>query len=42
MYQFIKVLLAVDKVHTVPQMALDCRPGGLNQVYGSNRPTPYV
>ncbi len=31
-------------VHTVPQRALDCGLGlgGLNQVYGSNRPTPSV
>ncbi len=27
MGQFSKVLLAIDKVHTVPQRALDCRPG---------------
>ncbi len=35
MGQFIKVLLAIDKLHTVPQRALDFRPGlgGLNQVY---------
>ncbi len=41
MGQFSKVLLAIDKAHTVPQRALDCRPdlGGLNQVYGSIRPT---
>ncbi len=45
MVQFSKVLLAIDKVHTVvPQMALDCRPGlgGLNQVYGPNCPTSSV
>ncbi len=36
MGQFIKVLLAIDNVHTVPQRDMDCRPGvgGLNQVYG--------
>ncbi len=41
MGQFIKVLLAVDKAHTVPQSALGCRPGlcGLNYVYGHNRPS---
>ncbi len=27
MGQFGKVLLAIDKVHTVHQMALDCGPG---------------
>ncbi len=44
MGQFRKVLLAIDKVHTVPQRALDCRLclGGLNQVYGPNCPTPSV
>ncbi len=44
MVQFSKVLLAIDKVHTVPQRALDCESGsgGLNQVYGPNRPTPSV
>ncbi len=44
MAQFNKVLLAIDKVHTVPQRALDCRPGlgRLNQVYGPNHPTPSV
>ncbi len=32
----------IDNVHTVPQRALDCRPGlgGLNQVYRPNRLTP--
>ncbi len=31
-------------MHTAPQRALDCRPGlgGLNQVYGPNRPTRSV
>ncbi len=44
MGQFNKVLLDIDSVHTVPQRALDCRPGlgGLNQVYMPNRPTPSV
>ncbi len=44
MGQFRKVLLAIDKVHIVPQRALDCGPdlGGLNQVYGRNHPTPSV
>ncbi len=37
MDQLVNVLLAIDKVHTVPQRALDCEPGlgGLNQVYRS-------
>ncbi len=26
-YEFSKVLLAIDKEHTVPQRALECRPG---------------
>ncbi len=44
MGQFSNVLLAIDKEHTVPQRALDCRPGlgGLNQVHGPNCPTPSV
>ncbi len=44
MGQFSKVLLAIDNAHTVPQKALDSRPGfdGLNQVYGPNHPTPSV
>ncbi len=44
MGQFSKVLLAIDKAYTVPQRALECRPGlgGLNQVYGPNHPTPSV
>ncbi len=44
MGQFSHVLLVVDKVHTVPQNALDCRPGFgvLNQVYGPNHHTPSV
>ncbi len=35
MGQFRNVLLVSDKVHTLPERALDCRPGlgGLNQVY---------
>ncbi len=35
MFQFSKLLLAIDKVHTVPQKAVDYRLGldGLNQVY---------
>ncbi len=34
MDQLINVILTIDKVHTTPQRALDCRPGlcGLNQV----------
>ncbi len=41
MSQFGQVLLAVDQVQTVPQMALICRSGlaGLNQIYGPNHPT---
>ncbi len=44
MCQFSKVLLPIDKVHTVPQNALDCGPGlgGLNQVYGPNVSAIYV
>ncbi len=36
------VILTIDKVHTVPQRALDCGPslGELNQVYGPNHPIP--
>ncbi len=45
MVHFSKVLLAINKVHTMPQRALDCGPGlggfnKFNQVYRSNRPTP--
>ncbi len=42
MGKFRKILLAIDKAHTVQHRALDCRPvlGGLNQVYGPNHPTP--
>ncbi len=44
MDQFRRVLLAIDKVHTVPQRALDCGLdlGRLNQVYGPNHSTPSV
>ncbi len=44
MVQFSKVLLAIDKVHTVLQRSLDCGPGlgWLNQVYRPNHPTPPV
>ncbi len=44
MDQFCKVILAIDNAHTVTQWALDCVPGlgGLNLVYGPNRPTPSV
>ncbi len=40
----IALLTLIDKVHTVPQRALDCKPGlcGLNQVYGPNHQTPSV
>ncbi len=38
MSKFSKVLLTIDKAHTVPQRVLDCGLGlgGLNQVYGPN------
>ncbi len=44
MGQFRKVLLAIDKVHTIPHRALNCGPGlgGLDQVYGPSCPTPSV
>ncbi len=44
MCPLVNVLLAIDKAYIVPQRALDCGPcfGGLNQVYGTNRPTPSV
>ncbi len=44
MVQLSKVLLAINKVHTVPQRALNCRPGlgGLNQIYEPNCPTSSV
>ncbi len=43
MGQLVNVLLAIDKVHTVPQRAMDCGLGfgGLNQVYEPNCPTPF-
>ncbi len=39
--QLVHTILTIDKVHTTPQSAQNCRPGlgGLNQVYGPNRPT---
>ncbi len=42
MGQYSKVLLAIDKVYTIPQNALDFRLGlgGLNHIYGPNCPTP--
>ncbi len=42
MGQFSKVLYGIENAYTAPQRGLDCRPGlgGLNQVYGPNRPTP--
>ncbi len=42
MVQFSKVLLVIDKAHTVPQRAIDCSLRGLNQVYGHNCPTSSV
>ncbi len=41
MGQFSKVLLAIDKVHTVPQRVMGYKPvlGGLNKVFWPNRPT---
>ncbi len=42
MGQFNKVLLAIDKAHTVPEKTLDCGPssGELNQVMGPTVPLP--
>ncbi len=42
MDQLANVLWAIDKAHTAPKMALDCRPGlgVLNYVYGPKRTTP--
>ncbi len=42
MGKFSKVLSAIDKVHTVLQTALDCKPDldGLNQVMGQTIPLP--
>ncbi len=42
MDQLVHVILAIDKVRTASQRALDCGPGlgGLNHVYGPNHPTP--
>ncbi len=42
MSQFNKVQLAIDKVHTVPQRTLDCRPGlgGLTRFMGPIVPFP--
>ncbi len=39
--KFSKILLAIDKIHAVSQMSMDCRPGlyGLNQVYRPKHPT---
>ncbi len=44
MVQFSKVLLAIGKVHLVPQKALYCGPdlSGLNQADGPNHPTPSI
>ncbi len=43
MGQFSKIP-AIDNAHTAPQRALVCGPGlgGLNQVDGTNHPTPSV
>ncbi len=43
MCQFSDVLLAIDKVNTVPQWALDFRPGfgGLCQVYECTNRNPH-
>ncbi len=40
MDQLVCVLLAIDKVHTAPQRALDCGPslGGLNHFMGPTIP----
>ncbi len=40
MGQFTNVLLAIDRVQTVSHRAVDYRPGGLNQDYWPNCPTP--
>ncbi len=42
MGQFNKVLLTIDKAHTVSQRTQDCKPGldDLDQVYEPNRSTP--
>ncbi len=44
MGKFGKVLLAIDKVHSVAQRDLDCGPGlgRINLVYGPNCSTPPV
>ncbi len=44
MNKFGNVVLAIDRTHIVPHRAMDCRPGlgGLNQVYGLNRPIPSI
>ncbi len=44
MSQFSNVLLAIDKEHTVPQTALDCKSGlgEVNHVYGPNHVTSSV
>ncbi len=38
MDQLVSVILAINKVHRPPQIALDCKPGlgKLNQVYDPN------
>ncbi len=35
------VIFSIDKVHTAPQRALESGLGGLNQLYGTNRPTQH-
>ncbi len=42
MGQLVNVLLAVNKANIVPQRDLDYGSGvgGLNHIYGPNRPTP--
>ncbi len=44
MVKVVNVILPIDKVHTVPQRDVSCRPdfSGLNQVYEPNHPTPSV
>ncbi len=39
MDQLVNLVLVIDKVHTAPQMALDCRPD-LGRGLWPNHPTP--
>ncbi len=44
MEQLVNVLIAIYKVHIIPQSALDCRPGlgRLNNFMGQNIPLPLL